>query len=317
MGFMGFGAAWQRLVFLFAGFAAACLLAGCCKKRTPIDDNRESLTSANLAGLEAPGALQRDAKLDRIIKCFNAAMRINGAANNYFVRLGGGSPRPGRVPSILFAPTPGPAQTCLEAKAGSTPMMAEIDKLMPRYVDLVASLAQQLEEMDRYYTNKEYLRDAFRRGREMHEVFKSEHEEFHRLHGELAECIDEVADKRDDQLIELAARSAGLRYFSLVFLRDAKTLVRELASNEPDAVRVAEGKSQVLEGHQVLTDHATNHPDQVRVVFMFTTYRSRVDTFVDSLRTMDCSRLVDRDLDNVIGNYNAMIDASNLVRWQP
>jgi hypothetical protein len=38
---------------------------------------------------------------------------------------------------------------------------------------------------------------------------------------------------------------------------------------------------------------------------------------VESVRSADPSKLDDRDLDDMLNKYNAMIDASNLVRWRP
>jgi hypothetical protein len=315
---MGSDAA-RRWVSLLVGVAAvAGLSASCCKKKTAIEgEDIASAVASDDPGLEDPGETHRDSKVDRTIKCFNAAMRINKAANHYFKRLGGGLPRAGRVPSVLFAPPPNANQLCQEAKTDLTPPMPEIDKMMPRYVELVASLSRQLEDMDRYYRDKGYKSDGYKRAKQMHGVFKADHEEFQKLHDELAEAIDAVADKRDDESIEKESKVAGLRYFSLVFLRDAKLLSREVTKDKPDAAKVSDLRNRIEASHKGLSDHAAGHPDQVGKAFMFAMYKGRADTFVESVRSADPSKLDDRDLDDMLNKYNAMIDASNLVRWRP
>ena len=85
---------WAWIVALACAAVAA---SGCCKKRT--DDGEEAGGASNDPGLEDPGESHRDSKVDRTIKCFNAAMRINKSANYYFKRLRGGKPRAGRCAS--------------------------------------------------------------------------------------------------------------------------------------------------------------------------------------------------------------------------
>jgi len=195
--------------------------------------------------------------------------------------------------------------------------MTEIDNLMPRYVDIVAALARQLEDMDRYYKEQEYRRDGFKRGKEMHEAFKVDHEEYRRLHEALAECIDEITIKRNDESIENESRNAGLRYHSLVFLRDTGALMREVAKANPNADQLVTIRNRTQASHQELTEHAASHPSDVETAFMFSTYKGKADTFMVSVRSLGPNKRSPRDLDNAINNYNAMIDASNLVRWRP
>lgn len=291
--------------------------AGCCKKKTPdIGEDDPSAVASNDPGLEDPGESHRDSKIDRTIKCFNAAMRINKSANHYFSRLRGGTPRAGRTPSILFKPPANTNALCEEAKTDLTPPMPEIDKIMPRYVELIASLSKQLDEMDQYYKTKEYKNDKYKRGKAMHEVFKKDHEEFQKLYNELTVAIDAVADKRDDESIEKEAKAKGLRYFSLVFLRDAKYLSREITKDKPDKAKFAELKTKIEASHKAFVDHAGGHPDQVAKAFMFSMYKSRADAFISAIRDADATKLRDRDLDNMLNKYNSMIDASNLVRWR-
>jgi hypothetical protein len=298
---------------LFVAIAAV----GCCKKKLA-QDGEESPTpvASNDPGIEDPGESHRDSKVDRTIKCFNAAMRINKSANEYFKRLRGGTPRAGRVPSILFKPAENTHELCVEAKADQTPPMPEIDRLMPRYVDLVGALSGQLDQMDRYYKAREYASDGYKKGREMHEVFRKDHEEFQKLHEALSDAIDDVTDKRDDESIEKESKAKELRYYSLVFLRDAKMLSREITKDKPDKGRFFESKAKIESSHKAFLEHAAAHPDQVEKAFMFGMYKGRSETFIESVRNADPNRLRDRDLDDMLNKYNSMIDASNLVRWR-
>ena len=59
------------------------------------------------------------------------------------------------------------------------------------------------------------------------------HEEFLKLHERLSVAIDRVADQRDDETIAKEAKAKRLRYYSLVFLRDAKYLSREISKDKP------------------------------------------------------------------------------------
>ncbi len=290
---------------------------GCCKKKL-VEDGEELPTpvASNDPGIEDPGESHRDSKVDRTIKCFNAAMRINKSANQYFKRLRGGTPRAGRVPSILFKPAENTHELCVEARADLTPPMPEIDRIMPRYVDLVGVLTKQLDQMDRYYKAREYALDAYKKGKEMHEVFKKDHEEFRKLHEALSDAIDDVTDKRDDESIEAESKVKGLRYYSLVFLRDAKMLSREITKEKPDKARFFEVKGKLEASHKAFLEHATEHPDQVEKAFMFSMYKGRSATFLESVRNVDPNKLRDRDLDDMLNKYNSMIDASNLVRWR-
>lgn len=297
---------------------AACVAlvaAGCCKKKTE-DLGEVPVVASNDPGPEEPGESHRDSKVDRTIKCFNAAMRINKSADYYFQRLRGGKPRTGRTPSILFKPPTNTTQLCNEAKEDLSPPMPEIDKIMPRYSELVGTLTKRLDDMDQYYKSKEYKNDKYKKGVELHEVFKKDHEEFEKLHNDLGTAIDAVADKRDDESIEKESKAKGLRYYSLVFLRDAKYLSREITKEKPDKKTFADQKAKVEASYKDFADHANAHPDDVGKAFMFSMYKSRADAFIGSVRDTNPAKLTDRDLENMLNKYNSMIDASNLVRWR-
>jgi Protein of unknown function (DUF3829) len=303
-------------VWFFVLACVAIASAGCCKKKTPDVGDIPSAIASNDPGLEDPGESHRDSKIDRTIKCFNAAMPINKSANYYFKPLRGGAPRAGRTPSILFKPKPETNALCEEAEKDLTPPMAEIDRIMPRYVELVANLSKQLDDMDQYYKAKGYETDKYKKGKALHEVFKKDQEEFQKLHEELAAAIDAVTDKRDDESIEKEAKTRRLRYFSLVFLRDAKFLSREITQDKPDKAKFAELKSKIEASYDAFAEHAGSHPDQVSRAFMFGMYKSRADAFIESVRDADATKLRDRDLSNMLNKYNSMIDASNVVRWR-
>ena len=187
---------------------------------------------------------------------------------------------------------------------------------MPRYVELINSLFKQLDEMDEYYRGKEYESDKYKKGQELHETFKKDHEEFKKLHEELSHAIDAVADKRDDESIEKEAKTKELHYFSLVFLRDAKYLSREISKDKPDEKIFAELKAKLEASHKALVNHTSNHPEQVSKAFMFSMYKTRADAFVQSVRDANPNKLSDRDLSAMLDKYNSMIDASNLIRWR-
>jgi len=193
--------------------------------------------------------------------------------------------------------------------------MPEIDRLMPRYAEVVNSLTRRIQEMDRYYKDKEYKRDAFERGRSLHSGFVSDHAEFLKLHDELANSIDALLEKRDDDVVELESVVAGLRYFVLVFLRDSKQLAGELTKNKPDPARVAELGKTARESHREMSVNSTAHPGQVDEAFMYSAFKGRADTFAESLRRLESRRVLERDIGAAINNYNAMIDAANLVQW--
>lgn len=306
----------SRWTWIGALACVALTTSGCCKKKMAEGDDAPPAVASTDPGLEDPGESHRDSKVDRTIKCFNAAMRINKSATYYFKRLRGGKPRAGRTPSILFKPAANTNQICEEAKTDLTPPMPEIDKIMPRYVELIGLLTKQLDEMDQYYRAKAYKTDKYKKGQELHEAFKKNHEEFKKLHEDLSHAIDAVADKRDDESIEKEAKVKGLRYFSLVFLRDAKYLSREITKDKPDKKVFAELKSKVEASHKAFVEHADNHPEQVAKAFMFSMYKTRAEAFVKSVRDANPNKLSDRDLDAMLDKYNSMIDASNLVRWR-
>ncbi|HNS99586.1 MAG TPA: DUF3829 domain-containing protein [Polyangiaceae bacterium] len=307
----------QRVAFMIGVMVLMVALGGCQKRLAAEQQELAPEMGADDPGLEDPGESHRDSKVDRTIKCFNGAMRINKAAQHYFGRLAGGLPRPGKVPSVVGVPPATTLQLCQEAKADLTPPMAEIDRIMPRYVELVASLIRRLEQMDKYYKEKGYRGDGFRQGKQMHESFKSEQEEFQKLHDQLASAIDAVADKRDDEAIHKESKTRRLRYYSLVFLRDAKLLSREITRDKPDVPTITTMRLRVADSHKDLSTRAMSHPDEVDKAFMFAMYMGRADTFVQTVRNVDPTKLVDQDLDDMLNKYNAMIDASNLVRWKP
>lgn len=290
---------------------------GCCKRKLAIDEGGQvSPLASDDPGLEDSGESHRDSKIDRTIKCFNAAIRINKSANRYFERLQGGVPRAGRIPVIQFK-RESTQQVCQDAKKDVTPPMPEIDRIMPRYVELVEALSKQLEQMADYYKSKAYGSDNFKKGKETHDAFKKGHEEFRGLHDALAEAIDEVTNKRDDESIERESKVKGLRYHFLVFLRDAKMFSREIAKDKPDIARFSALKAALDQSHGLLMKHALAHPEEIDRAFMFEMYKGRAEAFVESVRNVDANELRDRDLDNMLDKYNSMVDASNLVRWRP
>lgn len=297
----------------------ACVVvfgAGCCKKNADEGNDIPTPMPSGDPGLEDPGESHRDSKIDRTIKCFNKAMRINKSASYYFERLRGGKPRAGRIPSIVWKPPADTNKVCDEAKSDTTPPMADIDEIMPRYVELAARLAKQLDAMDQYYKAKEYKTDKYEKGQEMHEVFKKDHKEFKKLHQDLGKAIDTIADQRDDESIAKAAKTKGLWYHSLVFLRDAKFLSREITKAKPDKKVFADLKTKLEASHKAFANYASKHPEQVSKAFMFSMYKGRADSFVVAVRDANPNKIRDRDLDNMLDKYNSMIDASNLVRWR-
>jgi hypothetical protein len=244
-------------------------------------------------------------------------MRINRSAAYYFQRLRGGKPRVGRTPSIAWKPQKDTAETCEEAAADLTPPMPEIDGIMSRYAELVAILTKRIDDMDEYYRTKECDTDHFKKGASMHEAFKKDHAEFEVLHDRLAHAIDKVADERDNDAIEKEAKTKGLRYYSLVFLRDAKYLSREITKDRPDAKTFGELKAKLEQSHAALSNHASQNPEEVSKAFMFAMYESHADEFVSAVRDASTARLRDRDLFHMLDKYNSMIDRSNSVVWQP
>ena len=302
---------------LALGAWVALTVLGCCKDepKPPADDPLP--VASNDPGVEDPSESHRNSKVDRVTKCFNASMRINQAANHYFQRLRGGKPRVGRTPSIAWKPQKDTAEICEEARTDLTPPMKEIDEIMPRYAALVAGLTKQIDDMDQYYRTKEYDTDRLNKGVAMHEAFKKDHAEFEVLHDRLAHAIDKVADDRDDDAIEKAAKTKGLRYYSLVFLRDAKYLSREITKDKPDPQTFGDLKAKLEQSHTALSNHAGQHPEEVSKAFMFAMYESHAEEFVSAVRDANASRLRDRDLDHMLTKYNSMIDRSNSVVWQP
>jgi hypothetical protein len=293
----------------------ACLwaaLAGCCKRKS---DAGETPSATGEPTATANPRETRAVKIDSVIKCFNAAMRINKSADYYFRRLRGGKPSELRTPSILLKPQSNTSQLCDDAKSVPAPAMPEIDKLMPNYASLTAKLTKQLDEMDQYYRTKEYKSDKFGKGIEMHEAFKKDHEAFQKLHDQMSNAIDAVTDKRDDETIQEESAKKGLRYHSLVFLRDAKMLSREISREKPDAKVFGDLKAKLEANYEGFSDHASANPDQVGKAFMFSMYKSRADDFIGSVRSAS-PKPRERDLGNMLDKYNAMIDASNLVKWR-
>jgi hypothetical protein len=186
---------------------------------------------------------------------------------------------------------------------------------MPQYALVAARLAKQLDDMDVYVRAQQYRSDKFKKGLEMHEAFKKDHEAFQKMHDQMSIAIDAVADKRDDETIERELANSGLRYHSLVFLRDAKMLSRELSKQKVHAKVFGDMKAKLEASYKGFSDHASSNPEQVSKAFMFSTYKSRADDFIGSVRSAS-SKPSARDLANMLDGYNAMIAASNLVKWR-
>lgn len=304
-----------RAVLLVA--AGALATSGCCKKKLSGDGTDPRPGASGAESGDAPLSDGGHEKLNAVIKCFNNANRISKSAEYYFSRTRKLEPAKGRAPSgMSYKPPQDTAATCDKALNDKKTAMAEIDAVLPEYVPLVKQLATQIEDMDEYYRSKQFEVDKFAKGKEMNASFKSNVEQFEKLHDKLGAAIDTVADKRDDESIAKESAKKQLRYHHLVFLRDAKLLVREVTKDKPDQSKLQELKGKVEASYQAFNGHVKAHPEQTSKAFMFTMYKDRAEEFIGAVRSASAPVMKERELNAILDKYNAMIDASSVVTWR-
>ncbi len=303
---------------LVAVFAVAC--SGCCckKKNAPTEPVVQDAAPEVLGvkGDEETEEEHQDAKTDRLIKCYNRTLRINKAANLYFTSLRKAEPAKGRIPVVLGAYEDGP-KICEDAKGDVTPAMPTIDPLVAEYASLVKDVTGKLDEMQGYYKTKQYEVDKFAKGKELHRAFKTSYERFRKLNDEFSTALDHAADDRDNKSIVKASANKNLHYYSLVFLRDSKYLIREAARDVPSAKVFGELRKKLDASFAEFSAHAKGHSDEVAKVAMFAPYMSRAEEFIAAVRSTEGNAVHNDDEMRMLDKFNSMIESSNTIRRWP
>lgn len=256
-------------------------------------------------------------KLDRCIKCFNAAMRINGATQAYFAQVQHQLPRLSHLPGRVAKADPNTHSLCQQAAHDKSQLLVEFDSILPRYTELARILVLTLEQMDKYYREKQYEKDNLTLAHKYHNTVTSTLAEFEPLHEQIADAIDKQAETRDDIALEAeCCDPSNLRYGALVFLRDSRRLSHEIARTNHDKSRILELRHAVLLSHDQMVQCANDNPTQVDDTFMFLPFRVRSQHFANAVRQANVRTLTNASVDNILATYNLLVDASNLLRWK-
>ena len=310
----------QRRTVWTLGMAALVVLMvalpGCCKKKkkSTVGVTGGGTTSTPIA--TSAVSVRETKKLDAVIKCYNAASRINRMARYYKKRLRGRSPGRYRVPYILFKPMPSTVTKCNTARGMTSPAMPALDGVMSEYVPLVGTMVKEINEMDQYYRSKEYKTDKFAKGKLLDVSFKAHLVKFKQLHNDLAKGIDSLADKRDEDKIKRLEANKNLRYYTAVFSRDAKLLSRVLPTSNFTRDAFSARVAAVGASYKLFADFANGHPEQTSKVFLFSSFKRHADSFIGAVRSASATKPTVRQREKISDEYNDMVDASNRLRWR-
>jgi tetratricopeptide (TPR) repeat protein len=310
----------QNRAFVAIAIASSLAAAGCCGKFKKGSESSEG-PAGSVPALAASSDIDPEsgmshghAKVDRGVKCFNRTMRIGESGSRYLGALRGGEPSKARVPYVLEAYDDGP-KLCKEAKADPDPPNPEFDRTVGPFSESVDKMTPLLKEMAEYYKTKKYEVDKFAQGKTLHAQFKTEYDKFKKAQDDFEKALDLAADKVDDERIAKAKLKMDLRYHSLVFMRDAKFMIREATKKKPAEAEVARLRGALDTSYDAFSGWATSHPDQATKAFMFGTYKDRASDFIAAVRGARGNALRDDDVDRMLKAFNSMVDASNRVKW--
>jgi hypothetical protein len=111
-------------------------------------------------------------KLYRVDLCLFASLGLRHLREAYLASLHGAPPGPGRVPSFDAASHVDherQARTCALAASAKQPPIPEIDGPLASFGPLMGDLAEEIEDGSEYYALKQHERDAFAKGKAIHE----------------------------------------------------------------------------------------------------------------------------------------------------
>lgn len=291
--------------------------AGCCDEGPSVQpDGGEAVWAEADGGVAQPRPLQdpTERKLDLVIECHNRANRMMRLVRLYFDSLEGAEPGPKHIPMVERSVEDAP-QACAEARAATTPAIAEVDGMMPQHVQLVGAIEQDLAELERYYGAESFKGDGFRGAKELHRRMQRDSEAFGPAHERLGGIVEAAEDRREAQEIERMAGDKGLRQHQRVYQRDAKLLVREVLKKEQDARAIEELLARAEASWAALGERAKTHQDELARAKMFGAFEARGAQFMEAARAWKQAKDKGEASRKLVDAFNAMVDALNVVKW--
>jgi hypothetical protein len=218
-------------------------------------------------------------------------------------------------------------QKAVEQAKALAPGMPALDQAAAAFAANLAPLQDTITETYTYYDRQNYKDDGFAKGKALHKTLAEQAKAFEAANEQFSDALDDANDAQQRAHLAQMEKQGGrnLAYYHLSTMIQSKELLRLLTQNQPDSAKIGE---RIDAFEKTIDDMNKAEGDKP---MMWSSYQSDVDNFRKAAKALwrrqrdktpysigekslvgtSGGWMVEGSPDQLIHNYNTMVDSSN------